>query len=448
MFQQEVLAGEFCKDENFPGLFAIGLYDGSVVIGNAENANISISKNCLYNLLSPHRTHVNALSFINNSSSKLLSISSEDPVYLRDIHKNMPIEAFKTDISLIKCLTLNKYQQNIFAVGGRDNNIAIFDVRNEGSVLSKHLQHFESDKILRLPQPHWQFSKNTTYSKNAKFGSKDMVVSTLSAMAFLNEFQFITGSSVSMTGIRCWDIRYISNKPNTEPLFTYKMPSSKRDYGVAYLTVDSSKSQFYATCTNKETYIFSSIGSYESPMYTLPSNMDINYSIKTAIIPNSNNLLVGTTADSVEVFDLSPLYERNISKLQTSEDFLPSSKYLLKGHDMETNVVHSSIDGKYILTGSASNVRIWEYGWDRTFQSTGEEFNQIEKPVRINRGYYHTERPLLNFSFPTSKLGLKINLPTFNDTPKRNKNPKRKLAEKNDNGMIKKGKYFPVFGDV
>uniref|UniRef100_A0A0K0FM40 Denticleless protein homolog (inferred by orthology to a human protein) n=1 Tax=Strongyloides venezuelensis TaxID=75913 RepID=A0A0K0FM40_STRVS len=450
VYVEEVLAGEFCKDINTPEIFAIGLHDGTITVGNAKKSNKSISENCLCNNLSKHRTHVNALSFIKNDS-KLISISSEDPVYLRDINTETPLENFTTNISLLKCLALNPVQQNVFIVGGRDNSIAIFDIRSSQSVLSKNLKNFEDNKITYLSQPHWQFCKNSTSSKSiVKSNPKDMITSTLSAITFLNEWQFVTGSSVSLTGIRCWDVRFLpqSNISNVEPLFTYKMPISKRDYGIAYITVDPKRSNFYAACTNNEIYMFSSDGAYEDPMYAMVNNLGegINYSSRLSISPITDHLLVGTSIDCVKVFDLSSLFYRKTNNLRKLDCTLPYSKYLLQGHGSDTNIVNYSTDGKYILTGSCSNIRIWEYGWDKDFIKTGEELNQIEKPTRINETNSINKQPHLNFTFPIPKLGLQNNQPTSNVTPKRKEaNLKRKLLEKNENDVVKKGKFFPLF---
>uniref|UniRef100_A0A0K0E0P2 WD_REPEATS_REGION domain-containing protein n=1 Tax=Strongyloides stercoralis TaxID=6248 RepID=A0A0K0E0P2_STRER len=451
--EHEVLAGEFCKNVNNPEIFAVGLHDGTVVIGDGNKANKSISEYCLFNYLDKHRTHVNAVSFIKDDT-KLISISSEDPVYLRDINTKKPLECFTTNISLLKCLALNPVQKNVFIVGGRDNSIAIFDIRSRESVLSQNSKDFEENKITYLSQPHWQFYRNDTSSKSTvKNNSKDMIISTLSTITFLNEWQFVTGSSVSMTGIRCWDIRYLSqsNLCNLEPLFTYKMPVTKRNYGIANISKDLKRSIFYAACTNNEIYAFCSDGAYENPMYTMINNTEesINYSSRLAISPISDHLLVGTNLDCVKTFNLSSLYSRNINNSTKVESSLPYSKYLLQGHGVEANIVNYSMDGKYILTGSSSNIRIWEYGWDKNFISTGEELNQIEKPTRVNENNDNFKRPHLNFTYPVPKLGLQINSTTSNITPRRKEaSSKRKLLEKNENNVAKKGKFFPLFNNA
>ncbi|CEF61292.1 Denticleless protein homolog [Strongyloides ratti] len=432
--EHEVLAGEFCKNVNTPEIFAVGLHDGTVIVGNANKANKSISENCLFNHLSKHRTHVNAVSFVKDDS-KLISISSEDPVFLRDINTEKPLECFTTNISLLKCLALNPIQKNVFIVGGRDNSIAIFDIRSRESVLSRSLKHFGDNKITYLSQPHWQFCKNSTSKVTNKNNSKDMIISTLSSITFINEWQFLTGSSVSLT----------------EPVFTYKMPTSKRDYGIAHIAKDPKRSSFYAACTNNEIFIFSSDGALEDPMYTMINNIGegINYSSRLAISPISDHLLVGTSLDCVKTFNLSSLYSRNRKNDSNLESNLPYSKYLLQGHDTETNIVNYSIDGKYILSGSSSNIRIWEYGWDKNFIMTGEELNQVEKPTRVYESNSNLSQPHLNFTFPTSKLGLQSNSTTSSITPKRKETiSKRKLLEKNENTSIKKGRFFPLFNNV
>uniref|UniRef100_A0AC35TNK9 WD_REPEATS_REGION domain-containing protein n=1 Tax=Rhabditophanes sp. KR3021 TaxID=114890 RepID=A0AC35TNK9_9BILA len=328
----------------------------------------------------------------------------------------------------------------------RDGSVVFVDTRtrpNVGDVVTQYTNQLypfdvkNSNQLVSVPERVYSITKKSH--------------NTVTNMAFINSNYFVTGSDNGANGIKCWDLRYLSSKPERSCVVNYNFPREHfgRHFGVSDIKLDEKNSKFYVCCTNSRTYAFDSKTTNNNPLFVLQdtnSSVDISdpFFRKMSVSPHSNSVFIGSSKGNPQVFDLNK-YKENM--------YLPIAKYEISGHSEPICNAQFSNDGKHLISISDHMLRVWEYGWDNCLLDCDLNIVNIQKPIEITQHISTIEKTHrsynIEFDVKSAKLGYPLATGKKISTPSRaKKGIKRKPNDGHDEEPVIKSKYYPIFNGL
>lgn len=178
----------------------------------------------------------------------LATASGDLSVGLFDVVRRAPVASFRAHRGSVKCVRFLQGHSDVFASGGRDGGVVVWDARC-------------SKPQVVIPNAHSMAPgghHGTPSRKRSHRGQMTATTSSVTACVFRDEHHLIT-CAASNGVVKVWDLRknYQLYKNDPRPLACLPYPGhSAAVHGYTGLALDSSGRRLYASCTDSRIYRF------------------------------------------------------------------------------------------------------------------------------------------------------------------------------------------------
>lgn len=299
---------------------------------------------------------------------KLVTASSDQTARLWDVSSESikEIDTFNAHTRSVKTVAFRPEDKAVFATGGRDGNIMLWDIRAtrngprkpDNCIANGHI--FGADK-----------KRRTTNNKKRR-GEASSRTESITGLTFQDEINLISGAAGDGI-IKVWDIRknYSVHKKDPIPKYTMNYYGDKISNGFTSLLVCPSRITLYASCMDNIIYAYN-ISSYnKKPFAEFYGHENSTFYVKTCLSPDGQYLASGSSDSQAYIW-------------KTNKPGSPLVQ--LAGHTKEvTCVAWCSVGETKIVTCSDDRRhRIWKVGLEH--EGDNEEIEivgQAEKVMRI-----------------------------------------------------------------
>ncbi|XP_063958140.1 denticleless protein homolog isoform X2 [Lytechinus pictus] len=285
----------------------------------------------------------------------IVTASGDQSAALWDVQTAKRLATFKQHKCSLKSVSFRPWDGHVFASGARDGSIMIWDDRckkkGKGSSLLPVLwvsdAHIDQTTAKAQPKRRRKLAPNLP-----------TINSSYSVSVVLFQKEDILLSAGSADGIvKVWDVRKLKTSGSSTPTPSHQFPyrgTSNRKRGYSSLSLTSTRTRVFASCTDSVVYEYDLSGVLRSqPVARYQGHVNSTFFVKAAISPDDLYLLSGSSDNYAYIWKIG-------------EPESPS--VILEGHDAEvTSVTWCPTDFTKVVTCSDDNtMRIWK-------MSTGEK---------------------------------------------------------------------------
>lgn len=327
---------------------------------------------------------------------KLISASGDHTARLWDVStsKLTSIREFCGHSRSVKVASFARDNCNVFATGGRDGAIIIWDTRtsSEAEVIQKMDNRIQSAHLGGCPTTPSTTRRRGNRSATPKLAA-NASNSSVTGLVFQNDYTLVScgpGDGI----IKAWDLRRCYTTLKKEPIAKYNIPYAGISTlkGFTNLLVDESGTKLYASCMDSNIYCYN-IGTFSKDPLVVYSGAKIkSFYIKSCLSPDGQYLLSGSSDEKAYIWNID-----NPVPLAT-----------LTGHSYEVTSVawahhQNNLDGGNVALVTCSDDachKIWRIG--------PEELSQEENPLlrgkaELNQDYYPSLYRKPQQKLPTTK---------------------------------------------
>lgn len=434
-----IFSAKFCSLSNYRNILAIANEDGKIAIQDTDkkrdvNQEIEVS-------LDGEQCHYDAvfdLEWMPNNM-KFLSASADHTSRLWNItESNISLErVFMGHSRSVKTATFRQSDPSVFATGGRDGAILIWDTRArmhteliykaDNCIYSGHLSGSTATPVCKR--------RNRSASKL----QSNTATSSITGLVFRDDNTLVScGSSDGI--LKVWDLRrnYSCFKKEPQPKFSYPYPGKSTFKGYTNLLIDSIGQRLYVSCMDSNIYCFNLGSDSYEPIQQYSGAKITTFYIKSSLSPDGKYILSGSSDEKAYIWNVNN----------------PQPIVALSGHAVEvtctawaytndTRIVTCSDDARHkiwriypdslddselpFFTGSLEKITSTDSHINKTLKNLENTPSSIRRlieqnectPNSVNRSHISKKRPFskinedeeLNFSDTKSKDNdLKIQL--------------------------------------
>ncbi|KRX61025.1 Trehalase [Trichinella sp. T9] len=244
---------------------------------------------------------------------EVLTGSADERIILTDCNIAKAVQCFHGHSYSIRSLSWCAENTNLFASGGRDGSLRIWDVRLRAGCISTIANaHYFGD---------FQTASSSTLcnQKRTKMNLRKILMSDVrrsgtslnvpvTGVHFHNQHYVLSGAYTN-TGIRIWDLRKLlqANKAVAAvDIWPYPSPrnSNYSRYGYTTFCVDSSRSLLFVPCTDNTVYQYS-LSSFNPKPIARHTGVSINtYYVQCAVCPYAPYLLCGSSNHKAMIWNI------------------------------------------------------------------------------------------------------------------------------------------------
>lgn len=319
------------------------------------------------------------------------------------------IRTFKGHSRSVKTVSYRNEDPHVFATGGRDGAILIWDTR---ASQSSDLINRAENCIFRGHDDH-EHRSGTPSSSSKRSTSNNLMPnackSSITGLAFQDDFTLIScGAGDGI--IKIWDLRRNYSCYKKEPLPKFSLPyaGTSTFKGFTNLTVDLDRFRLYVSCMDNTIYCYN-ISTYNSePIQRYKGLKNGSYYIRTCLSEDGQYLLSGSSDERAYVWNVNN----------------PFPVITLEGHEVEVSCVAWSRTNDFRLVTSSDDafLKIWRLAPDEISEDDKRLYHGhavlSEENRLIGHGQNHPDR------FLASKLGDFLTTPSSGKTAQ-----KRSFAE-------------------
>ncbi|XP_038074197.1 denticleless protein homolog [Patiria miniata] len=332
------------KMANSSHLLAVVDEDGFVTLLNTRHSA---------EVVKVFRAHKNAVFDVAWASGKnqLVTASGDQMAGLWDAVTGTPLGVFRGHSCSLKSVCFRPGDSHVFATGARDGNILVWDTRcnnRGGSQAPYHTAvnvireaHAEASKLRNTPS-----RKRSRLSPSLPMRGDNL--SSVTVVNFQDDMSLFSAGATDST-IKVWDLRKCNKgmKKAPTPKLVYPYAgSSIKNGGFSSLVFNSTRSEFFASCTDDIIYRYSTLGSPTRPIATYSGHQNSSFYVKSALSRDDGLLLSGSRDGKAYIW--------NVERPQ-------APPVTLCGHEDEvTMVTWAEDDFPKVITGADdASIRIW-----------------------------------------------------------------------------------------
>jgi len=334
------LACAFAKENQNQHILSVVDEDGYLVLYNTHKT----SEESVIKTWQIHNNAVFDLEWF-AGENKILSGSGDQTIVLHDVSTGEKLETFRGHSSSIKSISCRLNDDAVFCSGSRDGNIMFWD---------KRIYHKENyvPPMATISGAH----RATQQSRGSKPGRRQFsgaqiggVQQSVTCVLFQNENYLISAGAVDGC-LKVWDFRrFYRSGAGSTPVHVFHYPtqgSNTRLRGYSSLVKDSYGMRLFASCTDDKIYEYDIHNYHSTPVQCWSGHKNTTFYVKTALSPDDQFLLSGSSNDSAYIWQVNK----------------PSaSPIVLKGHTAEvTSVAWCPNDiTKLVTVSDDAKTKLW-----------------------------------------------------------------------------------------
>ncbi|XP_063698546.1 protein lethal(2)denticleless [Culicoides brevitarsis] len=304
-----VLAAKFAKQTGNQHIIAIANEDGMVAVQNVNHRNYDIASGEIP--LDGVQCHYNAVFDVEwmPNEMKLVTVSGDHSAKLWQLTESKLVETriFQGHFRSVKTAAFRKTDSAVFATGGRDGSILIWDTR------SAHSMESASRADNCIFSGHAGGQPNTPQSHRKRSGSRqstpklpaNVSSSSITGLVFQDDNSLIScGAGDGL--IKVWDMRRNYTAFKKEPMPKYSLPyaGTSTFVGFTNLLVDNAGIRLYASCMDNTIYCYN-ISTYTQPLVQKYTGADIgSFYIKACLSPDDKYLISGSSSEKAYIWNV------------------------------------------------------------------------------------------------------------------------------------------------
>ncbi|XKL63805.1 hypothetical protein PGB90_006169 [Kerria lacca] len=296
-----LLSCSFAKKRKHGHILAVTCEEGQIIILNTK-----ITENNMYSYnINETSEGGNALFSVawSEIDMKLITTSGNHAVSLWNVHNCgtlTNINLFKAHRCSVKTACFKPQNSEIFASGGRDGNIFVWDARTNNSTGPEQC----------INNCHKKFI--TDKSEN----------SSITSLVFQDELKLISCADTD-TNIKIWDLRKTYLRNMEKPIPLYQLPSPKKNslHGYTHMVINKSGSKLFANSSNHIIYCYNVSSFSKTPESTYSGHSVRNFFAKLSLSPDEK-YITSTDSDNKIYFWRINSSEAPIIRLSGKSDTL------------------------------------------------------------------------------------------------------------------------------
>ncbi|KAG5677744.1 hypothetical protein PVAND_007475 [Polypedilum vanderplanki] len=399
-----IFAAKFAKSENYNHILAIANEDGRIALQNTF-----VKKDIIEDLsLEGDQCHFNAVFDIAwmPGHLKLVSASGDHTARLWDVStsKLTNISEFNAHTRSVKVVTFPRNNCNMFATGGRDGAIIVWDTRIniENEVVQKNENIIHNAHAGTTGGP-------STPSSGRRRGVRNMTpkLPTASCYTSVTGLVFQDDNTLISCGagdgiIKVWDLRRYYSTLKRDPIAKYNLPYAGTSTlkGFTNLIVDEYGTRLYASCMDRNIYCYNINAYSKDPIMTYTGAYINTFYIKSCLSPDGEYLLSGSSDEKAYIWNVEN----------------PTPLLTLTGHSFEVTSVawshhQNNLDGGNMCIVTCSDDachKIWRIGADEIPE---DEKIFLRGKAELNPEYYPSYKNKSKFSIKQSQQQLRFDTP-------------------------------------
>lgn len=290
----------------------------------------------------------------------------------------MGVRTFTGHTRSVKTTAFRKDDPSVFASGGRDGAILIWDIR--ATVQPRADNCIYSGHAGGPGTP-------TSYKRKTRQTPKlppNVCSSSITGLAFQDNNTLVScGAGDGI--IKVWDLRRNYSIIKREPLPKYSIPyaGTSTFKGFTNLLIDNAGVKLYVNCMDNNIYCYNLSTYSPTPISKYSGLKNSTFYIKSCLSPDNNYLLSGSTDEKAYIWNVNQ-YDKSCQPLLT-----------LNGHTVEVTCVawnQNNNDVTIVTCSDDARHKIWKFG--------PEVIRDDEKPdyfgnAEMCQGYNYNKRKTL-----------------------------------------------------
>ncbi|KAH8402130.1 hypothetical protein KR009_009983 [Drosophila setifemur] len=392
-----IFSAKFANCDGYRHILAIANEDGKITLQDTTQRNHEPEEQSL----AGPQCHYNAVFDLEWAPGQMrfVSASGDHTARLWEVAGSgiRGLNSYVGHTRSVKSAAFKRTDPAVFATGGRDGAILIWDIRaNLNMDLTSRVDNCIYSGHTGGPGTPVSQRKQRTRTPKMASGTTS---SSITGLAFQDNDTLIScgaGDGV----IKVWDLRRNYTAYKKEPLPRHKLPYAGHSTfrGFTNLIVDAAGTKLYANCMDNTIYCYN-LASYSSrPVACYKGLLNSTFYIKSCLSPDGNYLLSGSSDERAYIWNLEHAEEPLVA---------------LAGHTVEVTCVAwgSSHDCPIVTCSDDARHKIWRIGPDLDGLSEAERADQY-------RGSASYVREFNKKTTASSSGNHKYNLRDLESTPR------------------------------
>lgn len=351
-----IFACKFAIMQGYEHLLALANEEGRISIHNTESNSSRYGggahSNAVFDLAwLPRR--LKFVSAAGDHSATLFNVGNGSIV---------PEKVFRGHTRSLKTVACRTDDSSVFASGGRDGKIIVWDPRASKS------------DVVDIPDISLPFSHvfQNSQIKGLKNAPPVSASSSVTGLVFQDTDTLIScGSGDGI--IKVWDMRKTYCISNKEPISKYRLPygGTTSRFGFSNLLVDSSSTKLYANCVDNVIYCYNIATYCEEPIMKYVGHKNSTYYVKASLSADDKYLFSGSSDNNAYIWNIK--HSEPLVRLEGHEAEVTCVAW--SGKRNSTTLVTCSDDLKH---------KLWRVGPEILPKSCDSEYSSCAVTIQHN----------------------------------------------------------------